>query len=96
MIRLWMQKQGTASRVTSIQSGLFNVVFSPGSRRAVLGPRDKTIRLWDIETREQLRPPLKGVDIRSGSPDGKQDQVLEEGSRPIYAPLVDLFLFNWS
>ena len=37
-----------------------SVVFSPDGKSIVSGSSDHTIRLWDAETRELLRPPLMG------------------------------------
>ena len=37
-----------------------SVGFSPDGKRIVSGSLDKTIRLWEAETGEPLRAPLKG------------------------------------
>ncbi|PPQ73248.1 hypothetical protein CVT26_015058 [Gymnopilus dilepis] len=53
-----------------------SVVFSPDVRRIVSGSWDKTIRIWDSETGEPVRPPLEGhkgwVYSVAVSPDGKK------------------------
>ena len=50
--------------------------FSSDGKRIVSGSKDKTIRLWDAETGELVRPPLEGhqssVSSVAFSPDGKR------------------------
>jgi len=52
-----------------------SVAFSPDGKHIVSGSHDKTIRLWDAETGQQLQSPLKGhehsVTSVAFSPDGK-------------------------
>ena len=53
-----------------------SVAFSPDGRRIVSGSDDKTIRVWDAETGEEMVEPLKGHSdwVRSVafSPDGRR------------------------
>lgn len=36
-----------------------SVCFSPDSSRIISGSRDKTVRIWSLETREEVMPPLQ-------------------------------------
>ncbi|KDR68088.1 hypothetical protein GALMADRAFT_146577 [Galerina marginata CBS 339.88] len=53
-----------------------SVAFSPDGRRVVSGSRDKTVRIWDAETGEQVGEPFRGhegfVWSAAFSPDSKR------------------------
>ena len=55
---------------------VMSVAFSPDGRRIVSGSGDKTIRVWDAETGEEVVGPLKGhsdwVMSVAFSPDGRR------------------------
>src|SRR6516164_1368944 len=52
-----------------------SVAFSPDGKHVVSGSLDKTIRIWDVETRQMVSGPFEGhtesVHSVAFSPDGK-------------------------
>ncbi len=60
----------------SVNHGMLSAAFSPDGKRIVTASADKTARLWDAETGEQIGTPLKGhddaVNSAAFSPDGKR------------------------
>ncbi|KAG9018784.1 POC1 centriolar protein A, partial [Serendipita sp. 407] len=79
---LGIEQGGTPnwSPAVNILSGhidtIFSVAFSPDGRRIVSGSDDKTVRIWDAETGQQLGSSLEGHDGGvtpvAFSPDGRR------------------------
>jgi WD40 repeat protein len=52
-----------------------SMAFSPDGKRLVTGGREYTVRIWDVETGDELLPPLRGhtgdISTVAFSPDGR-------------------------
>jgi WD40 repeat protein len=64
-----------ASRLTGHSGPVWGVAFSPDGKLLATASADKTVRLWEVETRQPLGQPLYGhadrVDGVAFSPNGK-------------------------
>jgi WD40 repeat protein/tetratricopeptide (TPR) repeat protein len=76
-IRLWKWEQRKlvlAQRLNGHKGGVFSATFSPNGRFVVSNGRDRTLRLWDVESGEELHRFVGHADHIRGlafSPDGK-------------------------
>jgi WD40 repeat protein/serine/threonine protein kinase len=59
-VKVWDARPGREPRTLHAgDAPLTGVVFSPDSRRVAASNMDGTVRVWDVQTREELYPPLR-------------------------------------
>ncbi|THU91717.1 WD40 repeat-like protein, partial [Dendrothele bispora CBS 962.96] len=77
VIRVEMQGENWSStlKVLYCSEGITSVAYSPDGRHIVSGSKDKTLRIWDTQTGQQVGQPLQGhthnVWSVAYSPDGR-------------------------
>jgi WD40 repeat protein len=74
-IRLWDLGTGKSTLlVTRLKASVGRLVFSPDGKSLATAGRDKTVRMWNVETGQELAALLcpDRVDVVAFSPDGKR------------------------
>ncbi|HZQ31755.1 MAG TPA: TIR domain-containing protein [Mycobacterium sp.] len=68
-------RSDTVKIIPAATDDVLCVAFSPDGRRVISGSRDKSARIWDVETGRQIGPPLLHTDFVNSvawSPDGRR------------------------
>ncbi|GAA0971904.1 hypothetical protein GCM10009555_024050 [Acrocarpospora macrocephala] len=74
-VRLWTVPGGEPIGPALQDGGVLGAAFSPAGKILATANSDKTVRLWDVTTRQEVCPPLRGhtssVADLAFSPDGR-------------------------
>lgn len=76
-VRFWNMESGAQyGQVIKKSSDVYSLIFSPDGKRVITGHKDASIRIWDIETGQEVGKPLLGHDNAVWSlnitPDGRR------------------------